>query len=768
MPYASKLHCLKVTNTGSGMVEIHSLDGSNGYRTFSLQKATPIALADAASTDFEVANFQGFGANDLVCIQLDGVKTGRVVIRVISGFADSYSSVIYEAVTPITVAQAGDMVFRLGHYEPADKTSRPDLFCFRVANTLSGMLELTVLSAASGYSAVVLQTATPMNAANMDQFEIRLGGFNRTISSDLFLLKKRQCASGKLEVHVLSASSGYQEFLAHAVTPLAADDADQNFVLLLSSIVFDEADASLAAYANVVGVKTRNCGSGTVEIHDIARFDSYSSFTFHGGSALSENDASNFRFATRLCSIDSRPPSGLPVDARLYIGQQLTADQGPVRLVLQADGNLVIYRDDLGRPVWASNTEGKSISYLAMQGDGNLVLYSTDGKAVWASNTAGNQNASASLKDGGELVVTAQNGSILWSSGPTMQNLLIGGVSVVGSGAASSVFQTSSDGAVYVNHTSKLPNGSVGWTGWASLGGSFISGPVAVRRGPRTDLFAWGTDQSVWHNVNYGIPVPGGGAPPWVGWQSLGFQTSSEPRAVISAPGRIDLFYTSENGDIVTATLIGNAWSGSTTIGGPGSGSVSVVSPRAGEIDLFVRGSDNYLWSRSFTGGNWGMWQCLGGRLSGMPIAVSDGARVAVVAASRSSGLVTIQRAGGNWGSWTAATVNQPTPNKGYMGSNYCDRQYADCCDAADDIENDIERAAAFAACKIEQAACYAGQFLNEAIQWIERVMAPVLEWLSQNLTAVILGAIVVAGIVVCIAFPPAGVVAYIFVLAAA
>ena len=162
------------------------------------------------------------------------------------------------------------------------------------------------------------------------------------------------------------------------------------------------------------------------------------------------------------------------------------------------------------------------------------------------------------------------------------------------------------------------------------------------------------------------------------------------------------------------------------------------------------------------------MWQCLGGKLSGMPTAVSDGARVAVVAASRSSGLVTIQRAGGNWGSWTAATVNQPTPNKGYMGSNYCDRQYADCCDAADDIENDIERAAAFAACKIQQAACYAGQFLNEAIQWIERVMAPVLEWLSQNLTAVILGAVVVAGIVVCIAFPPAGVVAYIFVLAAA
>lgn len=62
-----------------------------------------------------------------------------------------------------------------------------------------------------------------------------------------------------------------------------------------------------------------------------------------------------------------------------------TVGSGANRLVLQGDGNLVLYRN--GKPVWASHTVGSGANRLVMQGDGNLVLYN-DGRPKWATHTA--------------------------------------------------------------------------------------------------------------------------------------------------------------------------------------------------------------------------------------------------------------------------------------------------------------------------------------------------------------------------------------------
>src|ERR1700744_3167463 len=62
--------------------------------------------------------------------------------------------------------------------------------------------------------------------------------------------------------------------------------------------------------------------------------------------------------------------------------QSLTSPSGSCTLVYQDDGNLVLYRYDQDRAVWASNTDGTSVGELALQADGNLVLYNRDGRAV--------------------------------------------------------------------------------------------------------------------------------------------------------------------------------------------------------------------------------------------------------------------------------------------------------------------------------------------------------------------------------------------------
>lgn len=71
----------------------------------------------------------------------------------------------------------------------------------------------------------------------------------------------------------------------------------------------------------------------------------------------------------------------------LYPGQKIeTADRG-FKLILQTDGNLVLYSPT--RALWATGTDGKQVAFLAMQGDGNLVLYDSSYRPLWSSRTAG-------------------------------------------------------------------------------------------------------------------------------------------------------------------------------------------------------------------------------------------------------------------------------------------------------------------------------------------------------------------------------------------
>ena len=64
--------------------------------------------------------------------------------------------------------------------------------------------------------------------------------------------------------------------------------------------------------------------------------------------------------------------------------------QGQKFLVLQGDGNLVLYNPSAAgareHPKWASKTNGKAKDcILVMQDDGNLVLYNGYKRAIWAS-----------------------------------------------------------------------------------------------------------------------------------------------------------------------------------------------------------------------------------------------------------------------------------------------------------------------------------------------------------------------------------------------
>lgn len=106
-------------------------------------------------------------------------------------------------------------------------------------------------------------------------------------------------------------------------------------------------------------------------------------------------------------------PPTLQAGQALKTNQSLTNCKGNVTLVMQGDGNLVVY----GPPgaLWSSNTAGTAGDSADMQGDGNFVVYAGS-TPLWSSNTAGYPGAYLVVQDDGNVVVYLGS-TALWSTG---------------------------------------------------------------------------------------------------------------------------------------------------------------------------------------------------------------------------------------------------------------------------------------------------------------------------------------------------------------
>lgn len=111
-----------------------------------------------------------------------------------------------------------------------------------------------------------------------------------------------------------------------------------------------------------------------------------------------------------------RPKSSLNPGESLRPDQTLKSANGLYTLIMQSDGNLVLY-DNKGKAIWATGTDGSGAIACDMQQDGNLVLYTNPGVPVWASGTDGNPGSGLTLQDDRNLVIYNPNGRAIWASG---------------------------------------------------------------------------------------------------------------------------------------------------------------------------------------------------------------------------------------------------------------------------------------------------------------------------------------------------------------
>ncbi len=105
--------------------------------------------------------------------------------------------------------------------------------------------------------------------------------------------------------------------------------------------------------------------------------------------------------------------------------QAITSKNGQYLMAYQRNGDLVIYKKDGMQPIWSSNTAGKPTYRVVMQFDGNLVIYSGDPEtklgqnAVWSTDTwRDNRGAHLVLEDDGNLILynPLRKDSVIWQS----------------------------------------------------------------------------------------------------------------------------------------------------------------------------------------------------------------------------------------------------------------------------------------------------------------------------------------------------------------
>ncbi len=123
----------------------------------------------------------------------------------------------------------------------------------------------------------------------------------------------------------------------------------------------------------------------------------------------------------------------------------LQSENGKIRLVMQQDGNLVLYRTEDMVAIWATNTNGSGAESAHFLFDGNFVLYNQMHDVKWATNTAGHANAVLILQNDGNMVMYDGDAPIWATNTAGYQRHLNGQTSTTTTVTTTTVLENSHD-----------------------------------------------------------------------------------------------------------------------------------------------------------------------------------------------------------------------------------------------------------------------------------------------------------------------------------
>ena len=104
-------------------------------------------------------------------------------------------------------------------------------------------------------------------------------------NTDLYFIKTAQTSQRRIEVHSMVEAGAYKYYDLHLVSIFSEGDTNNGFFTI------DNGDLYM--------IKTRNTGSGVVEVHAAGHRDKFASYSYHGTTPFTYDDAANGYFILR-------------------------------------------------------------------------------------------------------------------------------------------------------------------------------------------------------------------------------------------------------------------------------------------------------------------------------------------------------------------------------------------------------------------------------------------------------------------------------------
>jgi GH25 family lysozyme M1 (1,4-beta-N-acetylmuramidase) len=215
---------------------------------------------------------------------LNGSGSGQVEVHALSQ-SSNYTQFVLHATTAFAPAPAADWRFFVASFRG---DGQPDLFGVHLRNTGSGKVEVHVLSASSGYQTFVLHAATAMAVVPVGQYELRLAGFAGDHRADLYAIGLNGTGTGTVEVHVMSEDSNYAAWVLHSASAIPAPVSTDSWRFLIGD---------RAGSGDLIGVSHVATASGRTEVHALTRVSGYQSFSIHTATPLAYTSDSQLAFA---------------------------------------------------------------------------------------------------------------------------------------------------------------------------------------------------------------------------------------------------------------------------------------------------------------------------------------------------------------------------------------------------------------------------------------------------------------------------------------
>ncbi|PQE20484.1 FG-GAP repeat protein [Rutstroemia sp. NJR-2017a BBW] len=215
---------------------------------------------------WQLIDATGDGRPDLFYIKNRNTGTGYVEVHIASS-TSNYQTRILEV--PTTFVSEDNGTWR------AIKSANsvlPDLVYIKTRNTPSGNVEVHIASGASTYKTRTLEVVTTFG--NEDDGQWNVYDYDGDGKPDLVFIKTSNTGTATNELFVASGSSNYQTRLISTGTTFSVED--NGFWQL----------GAYSSTRDLIYIKNRNTGTGTVEVHVASAASGYKSRLLDVGSTF--------------------------------------------------------------------------------------------------------------------------------------------------------------------------------------------------------------------------------------------------------------------------------------------------------------------------------------------------------------------------------------------------------------------------------------------------------------------------------------------------